>query len=85
METVTTVLGDRDPDTLRKTVHVAADTDDLTTEWTEYCLPDCVGPAHDTGMADTPVVFCAHHIHHSVHVTLKRWPEGMGALLGGFN
>ena len=48
----------------------------------EYCLRDCAGEAHRTRIADGPGHFCARHVHRSVHVTLKEWPDGMGTALG---
>ena len=50
----------------------------------EYCLLVCDGPAHATGIPDTVAHFCDRHVHRSVHVDVKVWPEGMGALIGGF-
>lgn len=81
MAPITTTRGDVDEAALRKTEYVSADTDDHRVVWTEYCEAACTGPAHTTGQPDTAMVFCAQHIHHSVHVTMKRWPEG--AMLGG--
>lgn len=44
----------------------------------EYCLAECADPIHN-GPRD---VFhpCPKHVQRSVHVTLKKWPEGMGAV-----
>jgi hypothetical protein len=71
---ITTTLGDRDDSTLRKT-EGTVDNDVETTTWVEYCVADCPGVAHQTGRPDQPYLFCAQHIHRSVHVTLKQGVE----------
>jgi hypothetical protein len=83
MTLITTTRGLMEEDRLCKSEYLSADTDDLRTVWTEYCELGCPGPAHVTGIPDRDTVFCQHHLHHSVHVTMKRWPEGMlGTALG---
>ena len=82
--TVTTTRGDVDDSELRKTVYVQHDDDEQRVTWVEYCEAACDGPAHRTGQPDTEMVWCTKHVHHSVEVTLKRWPHGMEALQGSF-
>lgn len=81
---VTTTRGDVDEATLQKTEHVAADTDDQIVTWTEYCERDCPGAAHRIGIPVGEMYFCDHHIHHSVHVYMKRWPLDLSVLQGSF-
>lgn len=52
------------------------ETDDQIVETVEYCLRDCEGIAHRTWEAQGVDCFCPQHIHRSVRVTIKRWPEG---------
>lgn len=48
------------------------DNDNETTTTVEYCLVGCNGPAHVTGIPDSPSHFCNQHVHRSAHVTLKK-------------
>lgn len=59
------------------------ETEDYRTTATEYCLRDCSGTAHATGVPDAPEYFCGQHVHRSVDVIMKRWPAAM-AEAGGF-
>ena len=54
----------------------AEETDDQRLEVVEYCRIDCGGLAHQTGVPQAIDCFCPHHIHRSVAVIVKRWPEG---------
>lgn len=60
------------------------ETDHERTTAVEYCLASCGGRAHATEISDAPGHFCDRHVHRSVHVTLKEWPDGLGAILGDF-
>ena len=71
---IETTLGPRDESTLTKSSGTI-DNDIETTTWVEYCLANCPGQAHQTGDPDEVHLFCAHHIHRSVHVTLKQGVE----------
>jgi hypothetical protein len=85
LDKATGALTQLDDSLLRKLEKVHANTDDLRVEWTEYCLRDCPGAAHVTGVDDAASFHCALHVHHSVHVTMKKWPAGaMGAEAGSF-
>ncbi len=57
---------------------------DATVRTVEYCRIGCQGNAHTTGVADSADMFCAKHVHRSVHVDVKRWPHGMSGLAGAF-
>lgn len=56
------------------------DNEDEKTTIVEYCEKGCKGSAHVTRVPDAPTHFCNHHVHRSVHVQLKKWPEGMVAI-----
>lgn len=72
---VETTLGPKpESELIRTTVQV--ETIDQGVTSTEYCLAGCQGPAHVTGVADAPGVHCRAHIHRSVRVHVKRFPEG---------
>lgn len=52
--------------------HVAENEDDNAIARTvEYCLIGCSGLAHQTGQPESVSYFCSHHVHRSVHVSLK--------------
>lgn len=42
---------------------------------TEYCLRECEGAAHKTGVPDGPGVFCKHHVRRDVDVKVLKLPE----------
>ena len=67
---VQTKFGEMDEDKLRKKEGML-DNDNEKTTTVEYCLADCDGPAHTTGVPDSPHCFCSKHVHRSVDVTLK--------------
>lgn len=46
----------------------------------EYCLANCDGDAHRTGIAQGLGSFCERHVHRSVDMTVKRWPIEAGAV-----
>lgn len=46
----------------------------------EYCLKDCEGNAHKTGVAQGDGSFCELHVHRSVDMAVKRWPVQAGAV-----
>lgn len=72
---VTTTLGDIPEAHLRK--HAAViETDDQRIETVEYCLVGCPGVAHVTGQAQRVDCFCPEHVHRSLSVVVKRFPEG---------
>lgn len=48
------------------------DNENELTSTVEYCLRDCKGQAHRTGVPDAVGHFCSRHVHRSVHVKLKK-------------
>lgn len=68
---ITTTQGLMDEATLIKHEGLI-DNDIERTTSVEYCLPGCEGQAHLSGNRDAVEYFCQHHIHRSVHVTLKK-------------
>lgn len=46
----------------------------------EYCLLDCPGQAHQSGLRDAPGHFCSQHIHRSVNLAVKEGLEVSGVL-----
>lgn len=56
------------------------DNENETARIVEYCLAGCEGSAHRTNLPDAPTHFCNRHVHRSVHVKLKKLPEGMEAI-----
>lgn len=42
---------------------------------TEYCLKDCPGEAHKTGVAVGVGCFCPLHVHRSAHIDVKEGLE----------
>lgn len=83
MAMILTTHGEMDESALQKREDVR-ETDNERTTSVEYCLADCEGAAHRTGVPDAPPVFCTQHVHRSAHVTLKRWPHGLGGVFGSF-
>ena len=73
---VATRLGEMHESALRKRVDVFENADQRV-EAVEYCMLDCPGAAHGTGRpaTDAQGCFCPHHVHRSVHVTVKQAPE----------
>lgn len=53
--------------------------DDMLIKAVEYCLLDCPGNAHKTGLAQGDGSFCELHVHRSVDAVAKRWPTELGA------
>lgn len=80
---ITTRLGEMDDSRLQKREDVV-ENDDYRMVAVEYCLLACEGVAHQTGVAQGDGCFCEHHVHRSGDLTVKRWPEGMGALAASF-
>jgi hypothetical protein len=72
---VTTTLGEMDVEALQQCEYVYENDDQRVTA-VEYCLRDCAGEAHRTGAPAGSGCFCPSHVHRSVHVIMKRWPEG---------
>jgi hypothetical protein len=68
-----------DESELTKRVDVS-ENDDQKLVATEYCLTGCGGAAHTTGVAQGDGSFCERHVHRSVHLTIKRYPEFAGAI-----
>jgi hypothetical protein len=81
MALITTTRGDMDEADLRKFEQVI-DNDDERTTTVEYCVKGCDGAAHITGTPDYPHCFCSQHVHRSAVVTIKKWPAGLGGLIG---
>lgn len=79
---INTTLGPMDETTLIKREQVI-DNDNEHTTTIEYCLPDCEGQAHQTGIPDADSHFCNHHIHRGAHVALKQGNEAI-SLIGQF-
>lgn len=67
-----------------KMIQVTVDDANERTTTVEYCLLECDGVAHTTRIAESPSHFCAQHVHRSVATQIKRWPDGLGAVLGSF-
>jgi hypothetical protein len=72
---VTTTLGEMDEFDLLTRMD-SWENDDQRVTAIEYCLRECVGEAHRTGAPAGSGCFCPMHVHRSVSVTMKRWPEG---------
>lgn len=66
--------------TLLRRMDGLVDNDQETTTIVEYCLLNCPGSAHQTGIPDSPSHFCNRHVHRSVAVQLKQGLEGLGDL-----
>lgn len=67
-----------DEDVLIKRAGVVRDDDDYTITVVEFCLLDCQGRAHGTGVPDSVAHFCDAHVHRSVDVVAKRYPVMAG-------
>jgi len=67
---------------LRKDVVIDNEEEHVTA--VEYCLLDCADKSHVTGLATGSGCFCRLHVHRSVHVTKKRWPEGIEGQIKDF-
>jgi hypothetical protein len=78
MAKVNTIHGEMDDTQLIRRDDVV-DTDNEYTTSVEYCLKDCLGPAHRTGQATGTGCFCERHVHRSVHVTIKQ-PLAIGCV-----
>lgn len=83
MAIILTTLGERDDAELVKRAERLED-DEMIVDTVEYCLPSCDGRAHMGNVPDATSHFCDRHIHRSVHVTMKQWPAGLGAVIGDF-
>lgn len=71
-----------DESLLIKREYVAEEDDDKRVDVLEYCLVGCAGKAHQIFAGGTEM--CLFHVHRSVHVTMKRWPQGMEGVMSGF-
>lgn len=80
MTLIPTIDGPMEESALLKT-EGTLDTEVERTTWVEYCLKDCADPVHQTQQPSQPEFFCPCHVHRSVAMTLKQWPDGLGALL----
>jgi len=83
MSQINTINGPMDESLLLKR-EGSTDNDNETAVTVEYCLKDCPGDAHKTGVADSEGHFCNLHVHRSAHVTLKKnvTAEGVAASFG---
>lgn len=68
---INTTLGPLDETLLQKR-EGGIDNENECTTWVEYCLKDCTGDAHQTGVADAESHFCSQHVHRSAHIALKK-------------
>jgi len=68
---IQTTLGEIDESLLQK-YEGGFEDDNEKTRWVEYCLKECDGVAHRTGIPEAAPVFCKKHIHRSVHIDLKK-------------
>ena len=75
---ITTTLGLMDEATLLRR-DLKIDNDNEVTDIVEYCLPDCDGQAHKSGVPDADSHFCNQHIHRGGSINLK---QGIAALCG---
>lgn len=80
---ITTTKGLMDESTLLKREGIVDNANEYTTT-IEYCLADCDGQAHKTGIADCESHFCNKHIHRGAHVALKEGNEAITAI-GSFS
>lgn len=47
----------------------------------EYCMADCDGEAHRTGVSDAREgCFCGNHVQRDVHVEVRKFPDMVPAL-----
>ncbi len=67
---VSTTLGEMDDSALQRYDYTLEDGDKRVTA-VEYCLAGCTDEAHQ----QRPRI-CPNHVHRSVAVTVKRFPEG---------
>jgi hypothetical protein len=72
---IVTTHGAMDESELQWRVDVLESTDKRV-QSIEYCPRECTGEAHATGRAERAGCFCPNHVSRSVHVQMKRWPEG---------
>jgi hypothetical protein len=71
MARILTTNGEMDESALIKHEGLIDDAVEHTTT-VEYCLVDCPGPAHRTGIPDAAYHFCTQHVHRSVTMQLKQ-------------
>jgi hypothetical protein len=62
-------------------LEVVIDNDEEYTTSVEYCLVGCDGSAHTLNTAQGEGCFCPKHVHRSVHVTKKKWPEALQGII----
>ena len=72
---VNTTLGPKPESELIRTTVQVETVDQIVTSH-EYCLAGCSGSAHRTGVADAEGLLCRQHVHRSLNVHIKRFPEG---------
>lgn len=70
MAQIYTKNGEVDEATLIKRVD-SLDNANETTVATEYCVVGCTGPAHVSGVPDSPMHFCDQHVRRDVNMILK--------------
>lgn len=81
MAQIFTKNGEVDEATLIKRVDSLNNANE-TTVATEYCVVGCTGPAHVSGVPDSPSHFCNSHVKREVNMVLK--PVAAGAVAASF-
>jgi hypothetical protein len=81
MALIQTIHGEMDTAQLQR-IDGLVDDDVERTTTVEYCLLDCPGDAHRTGIAQGIGCFCSHNVHRSVNMTLKQGIELVPAIQG---
>lgn len=79
MSVINTRLGPMDT-SLLQCLQTVEENDDVRVEAIEYCLLDCEGHAHKTGVAQGDGCFCELHVHRGAHGIVKRWPVEAGGV-----
>lgn len=74
---IMTTLGEMDEALLQRH-DLQIDNEDHRLDAVEYCVRDCQGQAHITGIAQGDGCFCERHIHRSVDLHVKRFPVECG-------
>ena len=78
---IQTAVGPMDESDLIKRID-KDETEDWSSEAVEYCVKGCHGQAHVFNRADGPGVFCRFNVKRQPTVTLKKFSEMLGAILG---
>lgn len=77
MPMIFTTLGDMDESLLQR-LDGKVDNENEETDTVEYCLKNCHGPAHTTGVPDSESFFCRYHIRRDAAIRLKKMPPVIG-------